>query len=194
LALALLVVALPVILVALVAVKLTSRGPGMYTQTRVGLNGKPFTIYKVRTMSHDCESLTGPRWSMPGDPRITTLGRVLRKLHLDELPQLVNVLRGDMALVGPRPERPEIVAQLVRSVPTYGLRHVVKPGMTGFAQVHLPPDTDVQSVRNKVAYDRHYIRAMGPLKDLAIYACTVFKVAGCQSLYARPPRRPAGDE
>ena len=193
-ALALLAVALPVILVALAAVKLTSRGPALYTQTRVGLNGKLFTIYKVRTMSHDCESLTGPRWSMPGDPRITPLGQVLRKLHLDELPQLVNVLRGDMALVGPRPERPEIVAQLVRAVPSYARRHVVKPGMTGFAQVHLPPDADVQSVRNKVAYDRHYIRAMGPLKDLAIYACTVFKVAGCQSLYARPPRRPAGDE
>jgi len=194
LALGLLAVALPVIAAALVAVKLTSRGPAVYTQTRVGLRGRHFTIYKVRTMAHDCESLTGPRWSMPGDPRVTPVGQVLRRLHLDELPQLLNVLRGDMALVGPRPERPEIVAQLARAVPTYGLRHAVRPGITGFAQVHLPPDTDLQSVRNKVAYDRHYIRAMGPLKDLAIYGWTLLKVAGCQSRYARPPRRPAGDE
>ena len=194
LALGLLAVASPLILAALAAVKLTSRGPALYTQTRVGRGGVPFTIYKIRTMAHDCESLTGPRWSMPGDPRITPLGRVLRKLHLDELPQLVNVLRGDMALVGPRPERPEIVAQLVRSVPGYPLRHAVKPGITGFAQVHLPADTTVQSVRNKVAYDRHYLQAMGPLTDLAIYACTLLKLVGAKSLYARPPRRPAGDD
>ena len=194
LALGLLALASPLIAAALVAVKLTSRGPALYTQTRVGRGGVPFTIYKVRTMAHDCESLTGPRWSMPGDPRVTPVGQVLRRLHLDELPQLLNVLRGDMALVGPRPERPEIVAQLVRAVPTYGLRHVVKPGMTGFAQVHLPPDTDLQSVRNKVAYDRHYIRAMGARTDLTIYACTLLKVVGGRRLYARPPRRPAGDE
>ena len=194
LALGLLALASPLILAALAAVKLTSRGPALYTQTRVGRGGVPFTIYKVRTMAHDCESLTGPRWSMPGDPRITPLGQVLRKLHLDELPQLVNVLRGDMALVGPRPERPEIVAQLVRAVPSYPLRHAVRPGITGFAQVHLPADTTVQSVRNKVAYDRHYIRALGPLKDLTIYACTLLKVVGGRSLYARPPRRPAGEE
>ncbi len=194
LALGLLVLASPLIAVALVAVKLTSRGPALYTQTRVGRGGVPFTIYKVRTMAHDCESLTGPRWSMPGDPRVTPLGQWLRRLHLDELPQLVNVLRGDMALVGPRPERPEIVAQLVRAVPSYAARHAVKPGITGFAQVHLPADTTVQSVRNKVAYDRHYLRAMGPLLDLAIYACTLLKLVGAKSLYARAPRRPAGGE
>jgi len=193
LALGLLALASPLILAALAAVKLTSRGPALYTQTRVGRGGVPFTIYKIRTMAHDCESLTGPRWSMPGDPRVTPLGRVLRKLHVDELPQLVNVLRGDMALVGPRPERPEIVAQLVRSVPSYPRRHAVKPGITGFAQVHLPADSDVQSVRNKVAYDRHYLRTVGLRTDATIYAWTLLKVLGGRRLYARPPRRPAGE-
>ena len=185
------VATLPVLLAALALTRATSRGPGLYRQQRVGRAGRVFTIYKVRTMVHDCESLTGPRWSVPGDPRITGLGRVFRKLHIDELPQLWNVLRGDMALIGPRPERPEIVARLAEAVPGYHARHTVRPGITGYAQIHLPPDTTVRSVRNKVAYDRLYIRRMGAAMDGYVYACTVLKIVGLTRVYRRAPRRPA---
>lgn len=180
----------PVMLLTMLVVKMTSRGPALYTQTRVGRGGKNFVIYKIRTMSHDCESLTGPRWAMPGDPRVTSVGRVLRALHLDELPQLWNVLRGDMAMIGPRPERPEICSRLRSIIKNYDLRHGVKPGITGFAQVHLPPDSCIRSVRNKIAYDRFYIRHRGPLFDLVIYLCTAFKVMGLRFLYERKPRKP----
>lgn len=189
-AIALFMLLLPVIGLALLLTRLTSRGPGLYRQSRVGRDGKVFTILKIRTMVHDCESLTGPRWCVPGDPRITPLGGVFRKLHIDELPQLWNVLCGDMSLVGPRPERPEIVAQLVESVPAYASRLTVRPGITGFAQVHLPPDTNLQSVRNKVAYDRFYIGRMGAVMDLYVYACTLLKVLGLKRVYLRSPRVP----
>jgi lipopolysaccharide/colanic/teichoic acid biosynthesis glycosyltransferase len=186
-----LVVLAPAILLALLAVKLTSRGPALYTQYRVGRGGRVFTIYKVRTMFHECESLTGPRWSMPGDPRITPIGKVFRALHIDELPQLWNVLKGDMALVGPRPERPEICKQLRQVVPGYDKRHAVKPGITGFAQIHLPPDSCLRSVRNKVAYDRFYILRMSAGTELYVYACTALKLVGLRGVYSRPPRKPA---
>lgn len=189
-ALALFVLALPVIAAAIIATRLSSRGPGLYCQRRVGRAGRVFTIIKVRTMAHDCESLTGPRWSVPGDPRITPLGAVLRKLHIDELPQLWNVLRGDMSLVGPRPERPEIVAQLAETLPAYHARHAVRPGITGYAQIHLPPDSNLRSVRNKLAYDRFYIRRMSAAFDVYVYACTLLKVLGLKRLYRRPPLRP----
>jgi len=188
-----LVAAVPVVLLAMLGMRLTSRGPGLYSQTRVGRGGRVFTLYKVRTMTHDCESLTGPRWSMPGDPRITPVGAVLRALHVDELPQLWNVLKGDMSLVGPRPERPEICKDLRRAIASYDRRHVVKPGITGFAQIHLPPDTSLQSVRNKVAYDRLYVLRMGAGMDLYVYACTALKLFGLRRLFQRPPRRPAAD-
>ena len=149
LALALSVVALPIVFVAVFAVKLTSRGPAFYTQLRVGRVGRVFTIFKIRTMIDNCESLTGPRWSIPGDPRITPVGWFLRKTHLDELPQLLNVLRGDMSLIGPRPERPEFLPELERQVPRYRERLLVRPGVTGLAQVQLPADTDVDSVPPK---------------------------------------------
>jgi lipopolysaccharide/colanic/teichoic acid biosynthesis glycosyltransferase len=184
------VCAIPVMLVAMLLVKLTSRGPALYTQTRVGRMGEIFTIYKIRTMSHDCESLTGPRWALPGDPRITPIGKILRALHIDELPQLWNVLRGDMALIGPRPERPEICNQLRRVIVGYDRRHCVRPGITGFAQVHLPPDSSMRSVRNKVAYDRFYILRMGTWADLYVYACTALKLLGLKRLYRRAPRKP----
>src|SRR5204863_5451765 len=122
---ALAVVTAPVALAAWALVRLTSRGPGWYTQTRVGFGGRAFTIYKLRTMIDNCESLTGPRWCVPGDERVTPVGRVLRKLHIDELPQLVNVLKGEMSLVGPRPERPEFVEKLIREIPHYPARHAV---------------------------------------------------------------------
>jgi lipopolysaccharide/colanic/teichoic acid biosynthesis glycosyltransferase len=177
-ALVLLPPALPLIVVAMVLVRLTSRGPALYTQTRVGRAGRPFTIYKIRTMIHECEIHTGVRWSTPGDKRVTALGRLLRLTHLDELPQLWNVLRGDMSLVGPRPERPEFVPRLEQAIPHYRARLLVRPGVTGLAQVQLPPDTDLESVRLKLAYDIHYVERGGLLLDVRLLAATVFKVLG----------------
>jgi lipopolysaccharide/colanic/teichoic acid biosynthesis glycosyltransferase len=178
LALVLLVLAAPVMLLTALVVKLTSRGPAFYTQARVGRNGRLFTILKLRTMIHDCESLTGPRWAIRGDPRVTAIGHVLRITHLDELPQLINVLRGDMALIGPRPERPEFVCQLERALPDYRGRLAVRPGVTGLAQVQLSADTDVASVRRKLLYDLHYIDRLSWWMDVRILAATVLYALG----------------
>lgn len=193
LAAALFVLLLPVMLLTAVAVKLTSRGPAVYSQTRVGRGGRVFVIYKFRTMYHECEKVSGIQWSVKGDLRITPLGKVLRATHLDELPQLWNVLRGEMSLVGPRPERPEIVNDLRVSVWGYDVRHAVLPGITGFAQIHLPPDSSILTVKNKLIYDRFYVSRMGPLTDLYCIACTGLKVLGLRRLYHRPPRKPAGE-
>ena len=172
------VLALPAIIASALIVKLTSRGPAFYTQVRVGRGGRSFTIYKIRTMIHNCESLTGPRWSMPGDPRVTLFGWFLRTTHLDELPQLLNVLRGDMSLIGPRPERPEFLPELERELPAYGQRLNVRPGVTGLAQVQLPADVDLSSVRRKLAYDLYYVRHANPWLDLRLLICTAFYAAG----------------
>jgi lipopolysaccharide/colanic/teichoic acid biosynthesis glycosyltransferase len=180
-ALVLLVLTAPLMVGAMLLVKLTSPGPMLYSQTRLGRRGRPFTIYKIRTMTHDCESLTGPRWSTPGDTRVTPLGRWLRRTHIDELPQLWNVLRGDMSLIGPRPERPEFAPRLEQAVPHYCKRLQVRPGVTGLAQVQLPPDTDLDSVRTKTAYDLHYIRSIGVLLDLRIAWATLFRLLGFPS-------------
>ena len=169
-------IAVPVTLLAMLLVKLTSRGPALYSQTRVGLNGKPFTIWKIRSMRHKCESLTGACWSKPGDPRITLIGKVLRASHIDELPQLWNVLRGEMSLVGPRPERPEFVPQLEKAIPLYSGRLSVRPGVTGIAQIQLPPDTSLDSVRAKLSYDLHYVRHMNLFLDLRIILGTMCKL------------------
>lgn len=177
-AVVLMLVAGPLILLLAALVKLTSRGPAFYTQTRVGKRGRPFTIYKIRTMVHDCESLTGPRWSIPGDPRITWVGQLLRKTHTDELPQLLNVLRGDMSLIGPRPERPEFLPKLERVLPLYRARLAIRPGITGLAQINLASDTDIEDVRRKLAYDLYYIRNVNPWLELRILAATVFYVLG----------------
>ena len=179
------VVTLPVMLLAMALVKLTSRGPAIYSQTRVGLGGKPFTIYKVRTMHVDCERLSGPVWSSGRDPRVFPVGRVLRVTHLDELPQLWNVLRGEMSLVGPRPERPEFVAELEKAVPGYRRRVFVRPGVTGLAQIHLGPDTDHTSVRRKLMYDLYYMESLGGWLDLRIILCTGFSVVGIPFEWAR---------
>ena len=170
--------ALPIVVLAALLVKLTSRGPAFYTQTRVGRNGRLFSILKLRTMIHNCESLTGPRWSMPGDPRVTPVGWLLRKSHLDELPQLLNVLRGEMSLIGPRPERPEFVPELELALSSYRQRLNVRPGVTGLAQVQLPPDTDLESVRRKLSHDLYYIRHLGPWLDLRLLACTACYALG----------------
>jgi lipopolysaccharide/colanic/teichoic acid biosynthesis glycosyltransferase len=188
----LLLVTFPVLCGTLLLVRLTSRGPALYSQKRVGRGGRVFVIYKVRTMFQDCEKGSGIRWSTPGDPRITTVGKVLRALHLDELPQLWNVIIGDMSLVGPRPERPEIVDDLRVSMFGYDRRHAVLPGITGFAQIHLPPDSSIQTVRNKLIYDRHAICKMSLGFDLYCLICTGLKVLGLKRFYHRPPRKIAG--
>ncbi len=177
-ALVLFVFTLPAVLLAAALVKLTSRGPAFYSQTRLGLNGRPYTIRKLRTMVHNCESLTGAQWSRPKDPRITPLGRFLRRSHLDEFPQLWNVLCGEMSLIGPRPERPEFVPYLEHSIPHYRERLRVRPGITGLAQVQLPPDTDLASVRRKLAYDLFYVRHASPWLDLKLFFCTGLSLIG----------------
>jgi lipopolysaccharide/colanic/teichoic acid biosynthesis glycosyltransferase len=176
--LVLLVLTLPFLLLAALLVKLTSRGPAFYSQTRLGKDGRPYIIHKVRTMVHNCELHSGARWSTPHDPRITPLGRFLRASHVDELPQLWNVLCGDMSLVGPRPERPEFVPQLERALPHYRDRLKVRPGITGLAQIQLPPDTDLSSVRRKLRYDLYYLRHLSLLLDLKIMVCTGCKLFG----------------
>ncbi len=177
-ALAILVLAAPVMMLAAIIVRATSRGPAFYTQVRTGLNGKPFTIFKIRSMVDKCESLTGPRWTIPGDPRVTPIGWLLRKTHIDELPQLLNVLRGDMSLIGPRPERPEFVQELEKSVPGYQHRHAVLPGITGLAQVQLHPDTDLESVRAKLVYDLHFVRQQSLWLDIRIMVATGLHILG----------------
>jgi lipopolysaccharide/colanic/teichoic acid biosynthesis glycosyltransferase len=129
-------------------------------------------------MVHNCEALTGPVWAAENDPRITPLGRILRDTHLDELPQLWNVLCGDMGLIGPRPERPEIVARIERELGDYRERLVIRPGVTGLAQMRLPADSDLESVRRKLAHDLYYINQVGLLLDLRIAVCTAFYFLG----------------
>jgi lipopolysaccharide/colanic/teichoic acid biosynthesis glycosyltransferase len=174
----LLVPATPLMLLSALLVRLTSRGPAFYSQVRAGLDGKPYRIHKIRSMYHDCEKHTGARWATVGDPRVTPFGRFLRATHLDELPQLWNVLRGEMSLIGPRPERPEFVVPLEKVIEGYRQRLAVRPGVTGLAQVQLPPDTDVESVRRKVAYDLYYIANIGFWLDVRIVAATGLKVFG----------------
>ena len=185
LALLIAIPAMPVMLLAMALVRATSPGSALYCQTRVGRGGRIFTIYKIRTMYQNCERLTGPQWSTKGDRRITRVGKILRALHIDELPQLWNVLRGDMSLIGPRPERPEIVANLRESIYGYDIRHSVKPGITGFAQIHLPPDSCLRTVKNKLIYDRFYISRMGFAMDVKILIATGLKVLGLRKLYRR---------
>jgi lipopolysaccharide/colanic/teichoic acid biosynthesis glycosyltransferase len=178
LALILSVVVLPLMLVLIGVVKLTSRGPAIYSQVRVGRNGKLFRILKIRTMHHNCERTTGPAWSTDNDPRVTAFGRFLRRSHLDELPQLWNILVGEMSLVGPRPERPEFVVELEDVLPNYAERLDAPPGLTGLAQVNLPPDVDYESVRRKLAFDLYYVAHLGPWLDLRIMLGTALMILG----------------
>jgi lipopolysaccharide/colanic/teichoic acid biosynthesis glycosyltransferase len=174
----LLIPAIPLMILAALAVKLTSKGPVFYVQIRLGRHGQPFSIYKIRSMYHDCERMTGAVWAKKNDARITPVGRLLRATHLDELPQLVNVLRSEMSLVGPRPERPEIVPALEALIPRYRERLQVKPGVTGLAQVQAPADTDTASVRRKLLYDLYYIHRQGFWMDLRLIGCTAIKCVG----------------
>ncbi|MFY8200216.1 MAG: sugar transferase [Pirellula staleyi] len=162
-----------------VLVRATSPGPGLFRQSRVGKNGVPFMLYKIRTMRVDAEPVgSRPVWAQARDPRATTLGRWLRDLHLDELPQLYNVLKGEMAIVGPRPERPEFVAVLKQQIADYEKRLDVLPGITGLAQLNLPPDCDVNSVRKKLELDKAYIREQSMLLDIKLILCTFVCLLG----------------
>jgi sugar transferase (PEP-CTERM system associated) len=168
-----LIVGAPFMLLTALAVKLTSKGPMLYRQRRVGLNGRIFTVYKFRSMYVDAEAHTGAVWASKDDPRITPLGKWLRKLRLDELPQLWNVLKGDMAIVGPRPERPEFVDMLAQQIPYYRQRLAVKPGITGWAQInHKYGDTLVDSMI-KLEFDLYYIKHLAPALDFYIIFHTI---------------------
>lgn len=174
----LLIPAIPLIVLLVVIVRLTSRGPGIYRQRRVGKNGRPFMMYKIRTMREDAEAGTGPVWTEKNDARVTPVGRVLRRLHMDELPQLFNVLKGDMYLIGPRPERPEFVEALARQIPGYLDRLTVRPGITGLAQINLPPDDGLDCVCRKLTLDVRYIENAGPLFDTRMFFCTAVRLIG----------------
>jgi lipopolysaccharide/colanic/teichoic acid biosynthesis glycosyltransferase len=186
-----LIVLSPVIVFVALAVKLTSRGPIVYSQTRVGLDrrrhvidalysnrkqdqgGMIFTIYKFRTMRADAERNSGAVWATRNDPRVTRLGRILRRTRLDELPQLVNVLKGDMNIVGPRPERPSIFVRLREDLPDYRLRQRTRPGITGWAQINHSYDTSIDDVRAKIRYDLEYLERQCLAEDLKIMVKTV---------------------
>jgi lipopolysaccharide/colanic/teichoic acid biosynthesis glycosyltransferase len=172
LALLILPVSMPILLIALVLVRATSRGPVIYAQKRLGRHGRVFTIYKIRTMNRDSEP-NGARWCVPGDPRITPVGRLLRWTHVDELPQLINILQGKMSLIGPRPERPELVVQIERVYPEYRRRLKVRPGVTGLAQVLQPPDTNLSMVSSKLSLDLYYIDRCCFWLDLRIFLATL---------------------
>jgi lipopolysaccharide/colanic/teichoic acid biosynthesis glycosyltransferase len=160
------------LLVAL-AVRLTSAGPILYHQRRVGLHGHVFTVHKFRTMRVDAEQHTGPMWSTLNDNRITSIGGFLRRTRLDELPQLWNVLIGEMSFVGPRPERPEFVSQLTEQIPFYGQRHVLKPGLTGWAQVRYTYGASVEDTIEKLQYDLYYIKNLSVALDIVIILETI---------------------
>jgi exopolysaccharide biosynthesis polyprenyl glycosylphosphotransferase len=163
-----LVVAAPVMILVAIAVRLTSPGPILFRQSRVGLNGVPFTLYKFRSMRTDAEAKTGAVWATRNDPRVTPIGRYLRRLRLDELPQLWNVLRGDMSLVGPRPERPEFVRMLSEKIPFYRQRHAVKPGITGWAQINYKYGETLEDTIIKLEFDLYYIKNLSAQLDFYI--------------------------
>jgi lipopolysaccharide/colanic/teichoic acid biosynthesis glycosyltransferase len=188
--------ALPLILLSAAAVKLTSHGPVFYTQTRLGRHGRTYRIIKIRTMHHNCELRSGIKWAHKHDERVFKVGKFLRLTHLDELPQLFNVLMGQMSMVGPRPERPEVIRAkgLENVVPGYRLRLTVKPGVTGLAQLQLPADTDLTSVRHKVVYDLYYVQNQGLLLDLRLILATALKAfGGGHKLIRRLFRLPSRD-
>ncbi|HVB34930.1 MAG TPA: TIGR03013 family XrtA/PEP-CTERM system glycosyltransferase [Patescibacteria group bacterium] len=166
--LASLLLTLPLIPGIALAVKLSSPGPVFYGQKRVGRNGTIFDCYKFRTMRANAEADTGPTWAGDNDPRITRVGHLLRRMRLDEIPQLWNVLRGDMSFVGPRPERPEFVEWLNREIPYYSLRHQVLPGITGWAQVNYPYGASIEESKEKLCYDLYYVKNMSLLFDMVI--------------------------
>lgn len=169
------ILTLPLMLIFIPLIKLTSKGPLLYKQERVGKNGQHFTIYKFRTMIENAEEY-GPEWSGPDDPRITKVGKILRKTHLDEVPQLVNVLKNEMSIVGPRPERPYFVEELKNMIPYYYKRLSIKPGITGWAQIKYKYDSSLDDVKSKLQFDFYYIENMSLTLDLKIILNTIIVV------------------
>ena len=180
---ALLLLTSPISLITAIAVKLDSPGPVFYQQDRVGLGGLVFRIFKFRSMYVDAEAKTGAIWAAQRDPRVTAVGRFIRRMRIDELPQLMNVIRGEMSLAGPRPERPEMVANLSRTIPLYSHRHSMRPGLTGWAQVCYPYGATVEDATEKLGYDLYYIKNWSLLLDLQIILQTMKVV-----LYGRGAR------
>jgi len=170
---ALLVLSAPLLVLTAIAIKLDSPGPVFYTQTRIGHGGKPFRIIKFRSMVEDAEPDGCARWAQDSDPRVTRLGAALRKARIDEIPQAINVLSGDMSFVGPRPERPEFVDELAKQIPNYSKREHAKPGITGWAQVNCAYAASVEDAREKLRYDLHYVDNWSLLFDLVIMLRTV---------------------
>jgi sugar transferase (PEP-CTERM system associated) len=170
---ALFLVALPIMLVTALCIYLDSGLPVLYRQRRVGQDGRVFTLYKFRSMRVDAESTGAPRWASTGDDRTTRVGRFIRKWRLDELPQLINVLRGEMSFVGPRPERPYFVDQLTKQIPYYALRHSAKPGITGWAQVRYQYGASVDDAIEKLQYDLYYLKNRSLFLDIMIMFATV---------------------
>ncbi|HEY0082846.1 MAG TPA: TIGR03013 family XrtA/PEP-CTERM system glycosyltransferase, partial [Pyrinomonadaceae bacterium] len=165
-------VSLPVALLTALLIKLESPGPALYKQERVGKNGRPFTIMKFRSMRLDAEK-NGPVWAQTGDDRTTRVGRVIRKIRVDEIPQFWNILKGEMNFVGPRPERPHFVAQLAEEIPFYEQRHLIPPGLTGWAQIKYPYGSSIEDARQKLQYDLYYIKNQSLVLDAVILFETV---------------------
>ncbi len=168
-----LILAAPLLAATALAIKLESRGPVFYSQERIGANGKPFRIYKFRSMRQDAETKSGPVWAQAGDTRVTRIGKWLRKLRIDEIPQLWSVIRNDMALVGPRPEREFFIEELEREIPHYGQRHLVKPGVTGWAQINYSYGASVDDAFIKLQFDLYYIKHRSLAIDIAILLRTI---------------------
>ena len=162
----------PFLLLATLAIKLETRGPVLYFQTRAGLHSQPFKIWKLRSMQVDAEK-HGPKWATGADARATRTGKILRKTRLDEVPQFWNILRGEMSLIGPRPERPEFVEKLAKEIPFYNQRHLVKPGLTGWAQINYPYGASTEDALNKLKYDLYYIKYTSLGLDLQIMLRTI---------------------
>ena len=171
-----LIITLPVIIIAAIAIKLESKGPIFFKQERSGMNGAKFRIIKFRSMYEDAEKHTGPIWSSKDDPRVTRVGKIIRRVRIDELPQMINVLKGEMSLVGPRPERPFFVEKLAQEIPYYKRRLKVRPGITGWAQVKHKYDESVEDVKIKLRYDLFYIENMSLRMDFKIIVRTIFVV------------------
>lgn len=165
---------LPVWGLIAIIIKLESQGPALYKQERVGLNGKKFMIYKFRSMVQDAESKSGPQWATKEDPRITRLGKLLRKARIDEIPQFINILAGEMSLIGPRPERPFFVDQFKKEIPFYARRLKVKPGLTGWAQIKGGYDTSIENVKEKLQFDLFYLENMSLRMDMKVIFNTIY--------------------
>lgn len=168
-----LVMTMPLMLLVAVLIKLDSPGPVIYRQERVGREGRPFVLYKFRSMRADAEKMSGPQWAAERDPRITRLGNFIRKTRIDEVPQVFNVLKGDMSFIGPRPERPFFVESLARDIPYYNERHRVAPGITGWAQINYPYGASVEDAREKLSYDLYYIKNYSLILDLLVLLETI---------------------